>query len=96
MRDEDTIFLEKAYHDMSSDAYDPPEVIIDGLSVDLDTLVLKGLDPDEHPIYEDAYPSYAEFTNGKTLTCEELHELSLTETFREYVIANAFDILHND
>jgi hypothetical protein len=42
--------------------------------VDLSSLVIDGVDHADHPDYCDAYYSYGEFTNGLTMTDEQLEQ----------------------
>ena len=95
MKTDDIIFLERAYNDLIVDQNDVPIIIIDEHKVDLTTLQIKGLEADEHPFYEDAFASYAEFTSGEILTENELHELTQTSVFREFVILNGRDLLQD-
>lgn len=42
--------------------------------VDLNTLIIDGIDHADHPDYCDAYYSYGEFNNGLTMTDEQLEQ----------------------
>ena len=96
MRDKDHILLERAYHELRvehSEVFDIPVVIIDGNTVDMDTVDLGDLKIEDAPDFINATPKYAEFDNGVILTESELKELLRTDVFREFVIATAPDFI---
>lgn len=60
---------EGAFKDMSI-------VSINGKNVNVDSIQIDGMDPNDHPDYSDAYVSYAEFDDGDPLSDEEMTELT--------------------
>jgi hypothetical protein len=50
-------------------------ITLDGKLVDINSIEIDGMDPEDRPDYSDAYIAYAEFEDGTELTPEELDRL---------------------
>ena len=50
------------------------EVSFNGKPVDISSIEIDGIDPEDYPDFADAYITYAEYEDGTPLTDEELHD----------------------
>lgn len=52
------------------------EIKFNGKKVDLNTLEVDGVDSNDYPDFVDSYITYAEYSNGKKLTDDELDDFT--------------------
>ena len=64
------------------------EVMIDGKEVDINTIEVSNIYPDDYPDFSDAYASNAQFMDGTELTDEQL---SMLDDQYSYLIRNAVE-----